>query len=734
MALTLGYWSLLLAFILCAVSFLAAAFSFIAHFRKAARIAAYVTWGAFVCLTVSCGVLVVCFFAGDTSIYYVVSEMPKASGAGAWLYKLAGLWGGREGSLLFWAWLISLMNSLVALRLVRRGNEALDTLALAVAELVLLAFLGVLVFSTNQPFVAVPDVYLSPDGSLAPIAAQALGMNMLLLHWAMAVHPPTLFIGYAGFTIPFAYALATVILGRADDAWVRRATPYTMVSWFFLTIGIGLGAVWAYVVLGWGGYWGWDPVENASLLPWLVGLALIHSFTVYRQRGAFKRWTVLCACLAFCFVVLGTFITRSGVVQSVHAFEGDPVSLNLFLGLIIVSLVCGIAGVAWRWKTLRADTEEGDDIESFASKDAAYYVNNLVMIIFTFVLAYFTLASALPSWLPLGGYSVTTGTYESIARPLGIIYCLLIAVCPLLSWGRTGGATFRKRALVPGLCALAVFAGLLAVFFTKLLPSYNAIMSGSATAAMELAAYGPSWYYNGLAVLGFAVAALLFMNALFVLAKALRAHAGDIRARLSLIGGSVAHLAMAFILVGLIGSAMYVTQQTSYLLYDEEADTVASTIRIQEYELAYTGADSEYNTETGRIVYTVNFDVTKDGRAVGTVSPRYEVSMATGQTKLDASVLHFAGEDLFVVFSGFTSSVYSDTQSSMVVDVRVNPLISFVWVGFVMMLVGMAVALFARRSPREAAKVGTKAAKAELAAAKAADDAEATDAAEGAAE
>lgn len=187
----------------------------------------------------------------------------------------------------------------------------------------LTAFVSVLLFSEgNMPFIVTDSRYFGDDGTLS-VMASARSMNALLEHWAMAIHPPTLFIGYAGLTIPFAYAISALIVNDDSTEWVNRSTPYLMFSWLLLGIGIGLGAVWAYVVLGWGGYWGWDPVENASLLPWLVGVALIHSFTVYRQRGAFKRWSVFCACLTFCFVVLGTFITRSGLVQSVHAFEGD---------------------------------------------------------------------------------------------------------------------------------------------------------------------------------------------------------------------------------------------------------------------------------------------------------------------------------------------------------------------------------------------------------------------------
>ena len=709
MAITLGYYALVLSFICCAACVLACVAAYATKRDVLVKVSAYGALAAFACLTVSAGVLVVCFFTGDVSIAYVAEEMPRTTGSLSWLFKIAGLWGGSAGSLLFWAWLISLFSAIVAVKVLKEGKP-LDIMALAIAQLVLLAFLGLTLFSDNQPFMPLPDAYLDEDGNLSPIAKSVLGMNMLLEHWAMAVHPPTLFIGYAGFTIPFAYALSTLILGDGSDLWVRRSTPYAMVSWFFLTIGIGLGAIWAYVVLGWGGYWGWDPVENASLLPWLVGLALIHSFTVVRKRGAFKRWAPLCACLTFSFVILGTFITRSGIVQSVHAFQGDEVSLNLFLGLILVSLLGGIVGVALRWKTLAAAGENGDDIESFASKDAAYYVNNLIALICAFVLAYFTLSSALPSWMPLGGMSVTTGTYESIARPLGILYCALMAVCPLLSWGRTEGKTFRKRALVPGICAVAMFAVLLVVFLTKLLPAYQATLAQGGTAAAELAAYGPSWYYNGLAVLGFAVASLLLFNALFVLGRALRVKAGDIRARLSIIGGSLAHAAMAVILVGLVGSAMYVSSHTYYLPYDEESDTISQPVVMDDYVLTYTGSTSTFDSESNMVIYTVGFDVAKDGRDIGSIQPRYQVNMVTNQTKLDAGVEHFFLEDLFVVFSGFTSSAFSDTQPNMVLEVRINPLVSFVWAGFIMMLVGMFLSLFARREkakdvPERAMKV-----------------------------
>ena len=451
--------------------------------------------------------------------------------------------------------------------------------------------------------------------------------------------------------------------------------------------------MWAYVVLGWGGYWGWDPVENASLLPWLVCVALVHSFTLYRQRGIFKKWAIMCACLAFSFVILGTFITRSGLVQSVHSFNGDPVSTVLFLVLIVASLLAGAVGLLLRRKGFAAGNQE--DIDSLCSRDAAYYVNNLIMIVFAVLLAYMTISAALPSFLPFGGQSLSAGTYNAIARPLGIVYCLLIAVCPLLGWGRTDGKAFFRKARIPGICAIVLFIVLMVYFCTYLLPSYNAMLAVGGETASGLLEQGPSWYYNGLAVVGFAVASLLFFNAGYMVVRTAARLKGALRRRLALLGGSVAHLAMAVILVGLIGSSMYVTSAVGYLEYDKENNTAAPMV-IQDFELRYVSQE-DGTTHNGPI-FTVTFDVYKDGQYVGQVSPSREMSATTMQTKSNAGVIGFPLEDLFVVFSGITD------EGSIVMEAKVNPLISFVWAGFGMLILGTLMALFASRRPQ--AKTG----------------------------
>ncbi|MEF9841837.1 MAG: cytochrome c biogenesis protein CcsA [Raoultibacter sp.] len=664
------------------------------------------TWGghlaaiiAAAALTLCCCLLVFCFMTGDRSIEYVVQNQSNAAGGLGWLFRLSGLWGGREGSLLFWGWLLAVFNAVVAFRNLKSGDK-LDSMALLVSQVVLAAFVGVTLFSEgNMPFKAMQLSSFDASGNLIGEAA-FWGMNPLLEHWAMAIHPPTLFIGYAGLTIPFAYAIAALIVNDSSKRWVEKCLRYTIFSWFFLGLGIGLGAVWAYVVLGWGGYWGWDPVENASLLPWLVGVALIHSFTVYRKRGAFKRWSIMCACITFSFVILGTFITRSGLVQSVHAFEGDTVSLVLFLGLIVLSIVAGVGGLVLRWKSF--GTKDVDEVENFFSKDAAYYFNNVIMVVFATMLAYLTISSALPSWLPFGGQSLSAGTYNAIARPLGIMYCLILAVCPLLAWGATDKLDFLKRARVPALCACVLFGALMVYFFTYLLPSYNATIASGGTLAEGLAAEGPSLYYNGLAVVGLLVASLLFFNSLFMIARAVGSyrekHGGNLWSsffallhhRPALAGGFITHLSMAIILVGLIGSSMYVTEKTGYLGYDSATDTATEDYVIQDYTLKFTGSSIEEAKDTN-IVYTITFDVYKDDAFVGSVSPAVLLVQKTQQQKLIASVISFPDQDLFVAYRG------TNTEGALSLDVRVNPLISLVWVGFGLMMVGVAISLMGKR-------------------------------------
>ena len=688
---TLGYALLICAFASSAISIALGTVGFLSRNRVTkvnglVRIARACSMACTAFLIGCCAILVYCFLAGDVSILYVLEERSLSTGTLAWLFKIAGLWAGRSGSLLFWTTLIAVFNFIIVVNS-RKHETSLDNVAITIVQVVITVFVGILLFSAgNMPFEPTPERFFTETGELTS-AASLYSMNQLLEHWAMAIHPPMLFVGYAGFTISFGYAVSALIVNDPSREWVDRSVRYVIASWLFLTAGIGLGSVWAYVVLGWGGYWGWDPVENASLLPWLIGVALIHTFTVYRERGAFKRWAVMCACLAFTFVIVATFVTRSGIVQSVHAFAGDPVSLVLFGGLIIVSLIVGVVGVVARWKSYAADVEGADDVENMFSKDAAYYFNNVIMVVFAILITYMTVSSALPSFLPFGGDSLSATAYEAIARPLGILYLLILAVCPLLAWGRTDPRKFVKQGRIPFACSLIVFVGLLVYWATNLRPAYYAMLEKGNSNSLTLMEAGPSWYYNALAVIGLLVASVLLLNALFMFVRNLKAPAK----RASGIGGSIAHMGMAVILVGLVGSNMYVSNEAGYVSSDETSDK--SSLSVQEYTLTYVDERIEDLSETeGNVVYEVGFDVFKDGKHVGTVHPQVQVNANTQQQKLNAAVMSFIDEDLFIVYRGI------NVNGDFSLDVRVNPLIGFVWVGFGLLMIGALVSVVGKRS------------------------------------
>lgn len=660
---------------------------------KAGCIATFVLFGT---LTLCCTLLVVCFVNGNNSIEYVVQYRSNSTSDIAWLYILSGLWAGRQGSLLFWAWLISAFAVFVIVRN-RKKRSALDDWAQAIISAVILAFVSVLLFSeSNMPFKALSPLYFDESGNLTN-GAQFWSLSPLLEHWAMSIHPPTLFVGYAGLTIPFAYALAALIVNDDSDRWILRVNGITAFSWLFLGIGIGLGAVWAYVVLGWGGYWGWDPVENASLLSWLVCVALMHCFTVYRKRNIFKRWSIVCACLAFMFVIVGTFISRSGIVQSVHAFEGDSVSLYLFSALIFISFIAAIAGTFVRRGTFSAPASEQN--ETISSKEMAYYLTNVVMVLGSFILVYMTVSSALPTWLPAGGTSISAGTYNAIARPISILFFLVVALCPLLSWRKLDIKTIIKNIRVYLIVAGIIFALLLAYFIAVLFPIYEATIMRGGSLGTDLAAYGPAWYYHALALGGFAVAALLMSTSIFMLKKnfvIIRKNPSTkktLQSRALAFGGSIAHFALGVILIGLIGSSMYVNEKTGYLA-SEGSTTAADSFIVGAYEFRASG---ESQTEEGpnAYQYELTLDMYKEGEFITQVHPSILVDGTTMQQKLQADVVSYLDHDVFVVFRGF------NTNFDYSLDIRVNPLISFVWTGFALLATGTFIAMFARRKSKE---------------------------------
>lgn len=662
------------------------------------------TFGVMLFLTLGIGTLLYGFMAADFSLQYVAQNYPDDPGPWQWLYKISGVWGGRQGSLLFWTWLIALFASWVSYHRIRVMGDRVTTVALAIMNIVIGLFIGTMLLSTsNDPFIATPAQFLGENGERIGTAA-LWGMNKLLEHWAMVFHPPATFIGYAGLTVPFAYAIATLIVGDESRRWVEHSNRITLFSWLLLSVGIGLGAVWAYVVLGWGGYWGWDPVENASLLSWLTGVALLHSMTVVRKRKRYQHWAIASATITFIFVIMATFITRSGLVQSVHAFTEDRVSAFFFIAMMVLAALSAIIGLFVRKGTLG----DADDISSLASKNATYYLTNVIMFAAAALLAYLTIAPALPAFLPFGGTAILPTLYNGIARPLGILLMAILAVCPLFMWGKTDKDRFFSSIKVPLIGALVLFALFMAIFVLELLPHYQDNMAQDPRQAAQLSAAGPALYYHGMAILGFLIAAFVIAVSLYLIVLGIRARMKNadenffaatvqlFRRAPAQAGGYLAHLGMGIILVGLIGSSMYVMDRT----YALPAQTGAQ-LEIAGYELSYDDMDQE-ELANGDFLYTARFHVTHDGRDRGDITPTITVPITAGQqgmNKLDASVQTTAMEDLFVVFQGLNA------DGSYSVNVKVNPLILYVWIGFGVLVLGTVFAMLPRRAQPDLATV-----------------------------
>jgi cytochrome c-type biogenesis protein CcmF len=638
------------------------------------------TFGVLLFSTVAVLVLLYGFLTGNMHMQYVAENHTTDVSWLRWLYQVSGLWAGREGSLLFWEWLLACFAGYVAYKRLA-VTDRLSNVALAVTNVIQAFFLAALFIATNNPFKATPATWFDSTGKLAVDAA----LNPLLQHWAMILHPPTLFIGYAGLTIPFAFAMAAVITNDGSKEWVHLCDRIAVFAWLFLGIGIGLGAIWAYVVLGWGGYWAWDPVENASLLPWLTGVGLLHSFTIYRRREGFKLWAIWMATVSFALVVLATFITRSGVIESVHAFEKDPLSLYLFLTLILGSLIAGLAGMIWRRETFKSV----DEFESLTSRDAAYYFNNVIMFIAATLVALMTLSP----WL-FNGMKWTTPNFNAVAHPVGILYVAIMVVCPILSWRKTEGPAFWKRFKSPLIGGVVLSALLLWLWASQLLPNTVAGATSASALPLDRAAW-PYYSAVGMVVAAFAIVMPLYLFWTGARSRAKARGEGFGKALLNVItkarsqsGGYLAHLGMGIVLIGLIGSAMFVQD------FSGTVKRAGDVFHVGQYDLTYVKV-SEQKHSNGDVLTSVLFNVSQNGRAIGSVAPaQLDNAGRSDQQRYtrNVAIIHQPLRDVFVVFEG------GQSDGTVQMSAKINPLISFSWIGFLMLIIGSTVAVWPKRA------------------------------------
>src|SRR5262245_25156989 len=434
---SLGTFLLLASFVVCSY---AAAIS-VAGARRGSRRLIESGIGAFylvtALMTVASAVIINAFLTNDYSIKYVAHYSDSVQPL---FYKITSYWGGLDGSIMFWVFLLSVFGA-IAIHVNRERHRELIPYVVATISVVQMFFLFLMVVHKN-PFTTFL-VGRPSDGE---------GLNPLLQNYWMAIHPPSLYTGFVGMTIPFAFGIAALITGHLDDSWLRAVRRWTMVSWLFLTFGLSRGMIWAYEVLGWGGYWGWDPVENAGLLPWFTATAFLHSVMVQERRSMLRVWNVTLVILTFFLTIFGTFMTRSGVVQSVHAFGEDPELARMFTGFMIAIVAFSFGLVIYRLPLLRARNE----LDSWMSREAAFLVNNWILLFCALFVLFATMFPTLSEAITKHRLTVAAPFYNRWMAPVGLILLFLTGVGPLLAWRKATLVNFRQQFLWPVLSGVIV--------------------------------------------------------------------------------------------------------------------------------------------------------------------------------------------------------------------------------------------------------------------------------------
>src|SRR6266566_4871658 len=659
----LGSFVLLLALALSGYSFVAGLAALIRkqpgseRLSETARRAGIASFGA---VFLGAVVLVTAAFRNDFSIAYIFHhsnrDLPLP-------YKFATLWSGQEGSLVFWSLLLSGYG--LVLRLRHKTDARLFAHASVVIAAVQVFFLLLLNFAAH-PF-AIMQGTLPADGN---------GLNPLLQYAEMVIHPPMLYLGYVGFTVPFAFALGALAMKYPGEKWIHITRRWTMVTWGFLTCGVFLGAHWAYSVLGWGGYWGWDPVENASIMPWFTGTAFLHSVMMQEKRGMLKTWNMWLIFSTFMLAIFGTFLTRSGVVNSVHAFAQSSIGDWFVTFLAIILATC----VYFYWKN-RSHLRGEHKLESLISRESSFLFNNLLLLLACFTVLWGTLFPVLSEWVQ--GHKVTVGPpfFNKVTIPVALLLLLLTAVGPLLAWRRTSLESLKRNFLWPALGALAIGIFLIAT---------PAAWGGP----FGLRPWNDVSYFYALMVIMLSVLVGLTVISEFVRGgRVIAGHTGQnlITSMLHLAhrntrryGGYIVHVGVIIIMMGFAGSAF--NQDT------EKEMGFGDQLAIGPYTLvcrSYTQEENpNYTTEKAIM------EVFKGGNLLETLYPESRFYTASQQQQHIPTVRSTLKEDLYIVYEG-----QNPDTGRPIIKAHLNPLVSWIWIGVLVMIFGTIVALVPNAAP-----------------------------------
>ncbi len=597
------------------------------------------TYGLFLSLTVAFIALFYLFAVNDFSVQYVVNnsntKLPLH-------YRLSAVWGSHEGSLLLWIWLLTLWSAAVALFSKQLPQEAVARV-LGIMGIVTIGFLLFVLFTSN-PF----------DRTFPDFPVDGRELNPLLQDVGLIFHPPLLYMGYVGFSVAFAFSIASLMTGRLDTAWARWSRPWTMAAWVFLTLGIVLGSWWAYYELGWGGWWFWDPVENASLMPWLAGTALLHSLAVTEKRGSFKAWTVLLAIMAFSLCLLGTFLVRSGILVSVHAFASDPTRGLYILAYLIVVIGGSLALYAYKGNQIRSR----DNAERY-SRETMLLLNNILLMSALAVVFLGTLLPLVHKQIGLGTISVGAPFFDQMFLIIMTPFALLLGIGPLVKWRRDQFSAIRKPVIVSVVIMLIAGFVLPYVLQDKLtVSSVLGVMMATIITLLSLyelqqRATHRSGFFNGLSKLS-------------------RSHWGMF----------LAHLGVAMTVWGIAFSQNYSVERDVRM-------NVGDSVQIAGYDYTFRGitnADGP-NYAGGK----AQVDISKNGKLETTLFAEKRFYTVSKMTMTEAAIDWGFSRDLYVALGE------SLNDGSWALRLYYKPFIRWIWFGGVFMALGGLLCMFDRR-------------------------------------
>lgn len=618
-------------------------------------------------LTISVLVVVYGLYTVDFSLAYVADVSSEVMSP---FLRITALWGGQAGSVLFWSWLMSGFVAVVLWRKWERDHDLMPYF-ITVAMMTTAFFIGIVVFITN-PFAGLWHIpgtnelitaVFQPTGAVRYIPQDGNGLNPLLRHFGMIGHPPTTYLGFTGFVIPYAFAMSALLTGRTrDDEWIRTSRRWTLVAWIFLSIGLILGGRWAYDVLGWGGFWGWDPVENAMFMPWLTGTAFLHSVMITEKRGMLRVWSVALIILTYSLALFGTFITRTGVISSVHSFSKSALGpvFFVFIGFTFI-------GSVWllfkRLDSLKAEHE----MQSFLSRESAFVLQNILFLAVTFVVFLGTVFPLLSELFT--GTKITVGPpyFKQATGPLFVAILLLMGVAPLFGWRKQAAKTLGKAMYIPFIMSI-VWAGIWGYAHR-----------------MHPASYFALW------MVAFVVLLILFEFWKGIRARMKRGE-NPLAATVHLIGrnrrrygGYIIHLGVVMIGLGFIGDA-YFQQETQVALARGESLTLGEyEVRFDDLEM-YPGSD-------GREVLEATTSLFKNGEFIRNLKPRRDFFVVQQQPMTIPAVYSTPAQDVYLLLVGWEEIGFGSSTFKLFL----NPLINWTWLGGFVLILGTLVAAWPER-------------------------------------